>query len=312
MSFIWVQQWVPLPVIFEGPMGDLPPQSRPLALDSAAGFAREGSQIPSTSSSSLYKSPDNHTPFHSQLSSIPQTQLRPDHRSPSQYAPQEHGATPFSMGAMAGALPEYSPVDDASAHPQGSQAIPRLLSGASTSAVVYQLGQNLQIPSHVSAAPSYETSYAVGPYQQQAFGPNTQHSAYHPFTGNQSRMPGGASMQTAFQNYAQPSQYMYYPAPYGHQGHYASGYAAPGAQNQGMYERRGSMAGTSVNINSPQNVDFQHHGGTFSVTRMGPGGLQSEQGVIGSAFGGAFNRVQGVSSSFHQQSLDSARQDLAN
>ena len=283
MAFVWVQQWYALPVVFEGPMGDLPPQSRGQALDSAAtGFLREGHQGHPASSSSPYKAPDNNTPFYSQLSSIPQTQLRPDYRSPAHpSAPQEHGATPLNLSSMAGALPDYGSVDDASLHPHGSQSIPRSLSGPSTSTVVYQLGQNLQMPAHASGNlpnSSYGTGYAVGPYQQQAFG-------HPPFAANQSRM------------YPQPAQHMYYSAPYGqysyNSGFHSMGMGMPQSGPVGSNERRGSMAGASVGLTSPQNMDFQHHDGTFAGARMGPGVLQGDQAVIGSTFGAPYARVPG-------------------
>jgi hypothetical protein len=307
MSFVWVQQWVALPVIYEGPMGDLIPGSRPQALDNTAtGFARDGNQNLPPSSSSLYQSPDNTTPFHSQLSAIPHNQLRPDYRSQShssvQFPPKEHGASSLNMASMAGALPEYGPVDDGSVNPQGLQSS---LSGLSTSAVVYQPGQSMQMPMHPSntlpSHPSYGGSYATGPYQQQSFSQGPQHTAYPPFGVNQSRIPGGNSMQPAFQNYAQPSQYMYYPSPYGSQGQYNMGYAVQGAQNHAMYERRGSMAGASVGLTSSHAMDHQHHESAYTGARQGPG----DQTGIGPAFNALYPRGQGKStfSSLNQLGL---------
>jgi hypothetical protein len=272
MAFFWVQQlqWVALPVVVEGPMGDVQHQSRPQAMDSATGFARDGSQGISASSPSPYKFLDSTTPFYSQLSSIPNNQLRPDHRTsvhPSaQFAPQDHGPTSMNMTSMAGALPEFNTVDDASVPPPGPQSIPRTLPGASPSSAAYHFGQNIQLPGPGSG-------YAMAPYQQQAFGQGSQHSAYHPFAPNQPRIPGGSSMQTAFQNYAQHPQYMYYSAPYGQYQPVFSGHAG---QNQTTYERRGSMAGTAAGVISPQAMDFQR-----------------DQAVIGSAFGAPFARAQG-------------------
>jgi hypothetical protein len=80
-------------------------------------------------------------------------------------------------------------------------------------------------------------------------------------------------MQTAFQNYAQHPQYMYYSAPYGQ---YQPGFSGHAGQNQTPYERRGSMAGTAAGVISPQAMDFQR-----------------DQAVIGSAFGAPFARAQG-------------------
>jgi hypothetical protein len=308
MAFVWVQQWVALPVIYEGPMGDLPTGSRPQALDSAAtGFARDENQNLPASSLSPYKSPDNTTPFYSQLSAIPQNHLRPDFRSSThptaQYPPQDHGQTSLNMGSMSGALPDYNSVDDASVNPQSLQSVPRSLPGPSTSGVAYQLGQmpapgSGSLPNH----PPYGNAYAAGPYQQQhAFNQGSQHTAYPPFATNQPRMPGGNSIQPAFQNYMQPSQYMYYSTPYGPQGQYNPGYPAQGAQGHTMYERRGSMAGASVGIGSPHSMDFQHHDGGFAGARMGLGGLQGDQAAVGSVFSSPFARVQGkITQSMYQ------------
>jgi hypothetical protein len=293
MAFVWVQQWVPLPVIYEGqrPMGDLPPGSRPQALDNAAsGFARAGnSNLPGSS----YKVPDNSTPFHSQLSAIPQSQLRSDFRSsaPSfaQYPPQEHGASPLNMASMAGVLPEYGPTDDASTNAQGSQSVPRSLSGASTSAVVYQLGQNLQMSSGgMSNHSAYGNAYAAGPYQQQAFAPGSQHAAYPSFVQNQPRMPN-TSMQTAFQNYPGPSQYMYYSALYGHQGQYNPGYPT---QNQALYDGSQST-GASAGLTSPHNMNYRHPDGGFTGARVDQG-LQGGQGPMGLPFARAQGKTNHV------------------
>ncbi|KAH7402012.1 YT521-B-like domain-containing protein [Phaeosphaeria sp. MPI-PUGE-AT-0046c] len=290
MAFFWVQQWVALPVIYEGPpMGDLPPGSRPQASDSAAtGLARDGNPSLSSPGSSPYKYPDNGTPFYSQLNALPQHQLRPDFRSPThatpQHSSQDHGASSMNMATMAGALPEYGSIDSTTAMPQGTQSIPRSLFGASTSAVAYQLGQNLQMPAQTPVSMSghqhYNNMYATGPYQQQAFVQGAQHTAYPPFPAGQSRMPT---------NYSMPPQYMYYPTPYGHQGQYNAGYSSQTAPNQAMYDRRGSMTGTSVGLNPP-NMEFQHHDNAFTGPRVGG----AEQAAMGPGFGPQFSRMQGM------------------
>jgi hypothetical protein len=303
MAFVWVQQWVALPVIYEGPMGDAPPQSRPQALDSAAtGFARDGNQSLSASGSAPYKAAENTTPFYSQLSSIPQNQLRSDYRSSAQsstqYAPQEHGASTFNMASMTGALPEYGSTDDGSGNPQTHQSIPRSLSGASTSAVVYQLGQNLQMPAHVPgnlpSQTSYGTAFTGGQYQQPFMAPHgAQHGAYPTFAANQSRMPSGNSMQTPYQNYPQASPYMYYPAPYANPGQYSAGYLAQSAQGQGNFERNSSMTSQQVGLQGQQ-MSIQSHEGAFAGARPGPGALQSDQNAIASAFGIPIMQPQGT------------------
>jgi hypothetical protein len=282
MSFIWIQQWVPLPVIYSGAMGDLPSGSRPQAMEhTATGFARDGNQSHAASSASPYKTPDTNTPFFSQLSAIPHNQLRPDYRSPShssaQFTPKDFAASSLNMASMAGALPDYTSLDDAS------------LSGPSSSAVAYPPGQSLQMPAHppngIPGYSSYGNAYAPGPYQQQSFGPGSQHNAYPPFGTNQPR----TQMQPAFQNYVQPSQYMYYPAPYAAQGQYNLGYAAQGAQNHVMYEPRGSMAGASAGLTSSHNMDYSHHDGAFGGARMG----SAEQAAMGSTFNAPYARGQG-------------------
>ncbi|CAO2648991.1 Nn.00g099400.m01.CDS01 [Neocucurbitaria sp. VM-36] len=295
MAFVWVQQWVPLPIVYEQQMGDLPSGSRPQALENATtGFARDGN--PSTSSP--YKSPESNAPFYSQLSAISQGQLRPDFRSPThptaQYQSQEHGASPLNMGSMAGALPEYGSFEDGSAV---QQSIPRSLSGASTSAVAYQLGQNLQMQAHASnnlpAHTSYGPGFAPSSYQQN-FMPSqsSQHGAYPPFGTNQPRLASATSMQTPYQNYQQASQYMYY-APYGGQGQFVPGFATQSTQGHTMYGRRPSLTNTSIGIMT-QSADFSHIEGNFPGARVAPGNPQGEAGSFGSAYGVPFVQASGM------------------
>lgn len=295
MSFVWVQQWVPLPIVYEQQMGDLPPGLRPQALDNATtGFARDGTP----SASSPYKSTDNNAPFHSQLSAIPQGQLRPDFRSSAQYPSQEHGSSPLNMGSMAGMLPDYSSFDDASVN---SQSVPRSLPGPSTSAVAYQLGQNLQMPAHASGNlpthPTYGPGFAAHPYQQNFMPPQgSQHGVYSPYATNQPRQAGTATMQAPFPGYPQPSQYIYYPAPYGAQGQFAPGYMAQGAQGQQMYGRRASLT------NPGQGADFTHMDGGFPGVRMPPANVQGDQGSFGPAYGVPYVQGPGKSNLSDQTS----------
>ncbi|KAH5309283.1 hypothetical protein HBI11_102130 [Parastagonospora nodorum] len=279
-------------------MGDLPPTSRPQALDNAAtGFARDGNQSLPTASQ---KSPEISTPFYSQLSAIPQSQTRPDYRSSghpiAQYPPLDHGVSPLNMSSMAGALPDYGSIEDVSVNPQGSHAIPRSLSGASTSAVVYQMGQNMQMAPHASSSmpnhSSYGNGYAAGPYQQQAYAQGPQHNAYVPFGPNQARMPPN-SMQPAYQNFPGASQYMYYSAPYGHQGQYNHGYPVQGLQTQALYGRRESMTDIGAGVASPQHMNYQQVDGGFPGTRVGTIGLQGDQAGMGLPF----MRAQGMTQS---------------
>jgi hypothetical protein len=288
MAFVWVQQWVALPIIPEGHMGDPTPASQPQALDTAAtGFARDGNQSLAFSSTPPYKSQDNGAPFYSQLSAIPHSQFRPDHRSTVQlslqYPGQEHGKSPLNMSSMAGALPEYGSVDEAAANSQAQQSVPRSLSSASSAA--YHLGQNQQMGNHTSAVLSSHTPYgagfATGPYQQ-AFVPSqgSQQAAYSPYAANQSR-----SMQTTYQGYPQASQYMYYPAPYGLHGQFTHGYAAQGVQGQGMYDPRTSIPTTQI-------VDRVQENG-FAVNRMSPGVIQGDNPAMGSMITSPFVQAPG-------------------
>ena len=202
MAFVWVQQWVPLPVVYEQQqhMGDLPPGPRPHAMDNATtGLARDGNTSGSFPTS--LKSPDSSDPFYSQLSGLPHGQLRPDFRSSTHangsHQPQEHGTSPLNMGAMTGALPNYGTNDNASTNPQ---TVPRSLSGASTSAVAYQLGQNLQMTSsNMSTHASYGPGFATG-LPQQPFMPQqgSQYSAYPSFATNQPRLAGVAPMPSPY------------------------------------------------------------------------------------------------------------------
>jgi hypothetical protein len=296
MAFVWVQQWVPLPIVYEQHMGDLSSGSRPQIMDNATtGFVRDGN--PSVSYSVPLKSPDSNVPFYSQLSALPQGQLRPDFRPPTHsiahYQSQEHGASPFNMGSMTGALPDFGAGDDASLN---QQTVPRSLSGASASAVAYQLGQNLQMPAHASGNmpphPSYGPGFATGLHQQ-AFMPQqgSQYGAYPLFAANQPRLAGATSVQAPYQNYQQASQYMYYPAPYGAQGQFNAGFSAQAAHGQIMYGRRASS--TNTGMQGP-GAEFPHNDGNLSGARMATGAFQGDPASIVSPYATQFAQASGT------------------
>jgi hypothetical protein len=293
MAFVWIQQWVPLPIVYEQQhMGDVPSGSRPQAMDNATtGFARDGN-LPASFPAPL-KSPDNNAPFYSQLCALPQAQLRQDFRSPTHYQSQEHGASPLNMSSMAGALPDFGAGDDAST---SQQTVPRSLSGASTSAVAYQLGQNLQTPGHASGnMPShtpYGSGYATGPYQQ-TFVPQqgSQYGPYPPFATNQPRLAGGTLMQVPYQNYQQASQYMYYPAPYSAHGQFNSGFSTQAAQSQTTYGRRASLTNTGM---QGQSADFSHLEGSFPGARMATGSFHGDPSSVVSPYGTQFAQASGM------------------
>lgn len=278
-------------------MGDLPTGSGSQPLDiMTAGLAHDEHQGHSNPTPSNVKSPSSNTPFYSQLSSIPQGQFHPDLRSPAHptsppYPAQEQSS--LNMGAMAGALPEYAPIDAVQGNPQAPpQHGQRQLSGASTSALVYQLQQNLQIPGPASASlpthSPYGPGFGAGQYPQN-FVPaqSSQHTNYAAFPTNQQRLAGPGSMQTPYQNFAQPSQYLYYPSPYGPQAQFQQAFPGQGAQGQAMFGRRQSLPSAHAPLAGHDVGMSQQEGG-----RMAPGG-QGEPGTIGSIFGGPFMQAQG-------------------
>ena len=168
------------------------------------------------------------------------------------------------LSSVAYLMANYDPTFD---HRPNPQTVPRSLSGASTSAVAYQLGQNLQMTSsNMSTNASYGHGFATG-LPQQPFMPQqgSQYSAYPSFATNQPRLAGVAPMPSPYQSYQQASQYMYYPAPYGPQGQFNPGF---GTQNQLMYERKASLTNTGMQGHV---ADYSHVDGGFSGVRMATG-----------------------------------------
>jgi hypothetical protein len=275
MSFFWVQQWVALPVVYDGPvMGDLNSHSRLQTLEPTNGYARDGPPGFGPPSTSPYKHAPDSTPFYSQLSSLPNAQMHPDTRTSAhtsvQTLPHQPGSTSLSMSSIAGALPGYGAFEDTTA-PYGPHAIPRSNTSGSTPINGYQATQHVNVPVHSSGSMpshlSYGTTYPMGPYQQPAF-------AY----SNHSRMAPGPSMSATFQNYAQPSPYMYYSAPYGQ---YNTDFGPSTVQNPNMYERKDIMPNANGGVLNPQYLGYQGH------ARFGLGGMQGDSQV---------DRVQGKTS----------------
>ena len=283
MAFVWVQQWIALPVVLEEQMGDLPPGSVPQPLDIAtAGLAHDEYQ------SSAFRSPNSSTPFHSQLSAIPHGQGRPDIRSPGHptsphYPSQDHGASSLNMGVMAGALPDYATLDAGQGGTQSHQQSQRPLSGASTSALVYQLQQTLQMPGHASGQlptqSPYNSGFAPGQYQQNFVPTQGAHTNYAHFHPNQQRMASPNTMQQAYQNFHQPSPYVYYPSAYGGpQGQFPQGFQAQSAQAQAMYGRRPSLSNGQL-PGMGQGLDMSQHDGAYLPGNRLPG--SGEPGPVG-------------------------------
>lgn len=292
MSFFWVQQWVALPVIYEPPMGELPPSSRPQALDHAtAGLMRDGV---TPISSTPYKVSDSNAPFYSQLSTVHQTQLRPEPRAPAQpnthYHHQEHTATALNMGAMAAALPGHASTVDLSPN-QTLQTLPHAHLGAPTSPAVYQHGANLTMTGHAPSIspshPSYGSGFPPNPYQQ-TFAPplGSQHNNYPSFGTNTSRPAGPTPIHNPYQAYTHASQYMYFPPSYASQGQLIAGYAAQGAQAQGLLGGRASLTTTSLSGQGPM-MDYSSNERSFAGVRVGPDNHQIEPNMMGTIYGGA-------------------------
>ncbi|KAH9860487.1 hypothetical protein J1614_011818 [Plenodomus biglobosus] len=293
MSFFWVQQWVALPVVYEQPMGDLPPSSRSHAMDNAvSGFSHEGNTAASTSAQ--FKSTDDNAPFPS----------RPDHRSSTYlgtpYQFPEQAASPMNMGAMAGALPDYVMPDE---NPLNTNlpSTSRSLSGASPSAVGYPLGQNVQMSMHANAPVpthmAYGAGFPAGSYQQN-FTPSqgAQNSNYASFGINAPRLGGPVSVQSPYQNYPPTSQYMYYPAPYGSHSQFSPSFGSQGAQAQAqaLYGRRGSFTNATGGGHTGETMNYGHNDGIYSGMRTGaPGNYQSNQAAMSQSYGASHTQVPG-------------------
>lgn len=268
-------------------MGDLAPEGRPQSLDN-----RSTTNLTSDDQQNQnYKAMSTSAPFQSQLNSIPQPQGRPDLRSPAHptnphYHAQEHGASSLNMASMAAALPEYSPVEPVQGGAHMHSQSQRPLSGASTSALVYQLQQNMQIPNHAPGSMQTHTSYGHGydPRQyQHGYMPAqaAQHANYNPYASNQQRLVTPSSMQAQYSNMPQAAPYMYYPPPYGSPGQFSQGYSAPGAPTQMMYGRQPNLNNPPMHMGG-QNLDMSQHDGALATgSRIVHGGMQVEPGSMG-------------------------------
>lgn len=246
MAYVWVQQWVALPVIAEEQMGDTSGQSGFPPFEGArAGLAQDGSHslsklLPTDTVNPTLVDPrpsGSNVAFHAQYSTIPQSQQRFDNaRLPIQQGsgPQNHSFTheptgSFNMSAMARALPDYS-------SPTSNQSLPhqqalRGLSGASTPALVYQLQQISQFPGQAASYAaqggfnaSYTQSQYSAPYVQ---GQGVQLTAYNSFNPNATRSAGPNPSQQSYPSFPlQASPYYYMPPPYATQGQPSQSFSA--------------------------------------------------------------------------------------
>ncbi len=229
-------------------------------------------------------------PFYSQYSSIPPPQQRMDVLRPSgQQAPdaygtvqgQDHALAPFSMDAMAGALPDYTAgaMNPAMAQPSQHHA-QQGLSGASTSALVYQLQQNLQYPVP-PAAYGAQAPYGPGMVQSQhqaAFGPGqpVPMSAYT-MNPNQRRSAGPSPTQQQYPSFVQQSQqFYYYPPSYGSQIQPALAFQTHPDQQGVMGARR-----SSVPFSQAQMPIIGREGGIGASTFHAPARVMSGSTLVG-------------------------------
>jgi hypothetical protein len=247
MAYVWVQQWVALPVIVEEQqMGDgqpdagIGPTSRLSAEDeshlSATQF-QQGSQIQP-------RTPGTNAPFHTQFTSLQSFPQRvepsrlPSHQGFGSMNPQpgqQQQTSPFNMNAIAGALPDYGSGASNPAFQSAQQQQPqRRLSGASTPAVVYQLQQSLQ---YSQGAPGLTNPNTFGNFPQSQYGATfgqpsgNQQQSFGAYGSAQQRLPG---MQQPLPSYPQISPQHYYMA----QGQQLSNYPGQGAPFPGSYGAR--------------------------------------------------------------------------
>ncbi|OCK82469.1 hypothetical protein K432DRAFT_349016 [Lepidopterella palustris CBS 459.81] len=240
------------------------------------------------------RSPSNNAPFYSQFSSLPQPQphlgiLRaPTQQSNASYGispGQDHPLPQFNMGAMAGALPEYSSTAQGHGNPQAHHLGQRSLSVGLASAVVYQQPQISQSPGNSSTMYPGQLPYSPG-FGQGQYPPtyiNTQgahHSAYQQYNPNQQRSAGLSPLQPSYPNFQQhPSQFVYYPSSYGAQGQFAPSFPAQTPQQGASYNRRASLPSFQMPLVA-QNVDPTIPSGSYpSANRHIPSGFSGDHGV---------------------------------
>ena len=294
MAIFWVQQWIALPIIVEEPMGDTGDAGCFLQDQ----FRQEHFGDPTPSFSTGYPDPSQpssgskagevpqagNPPFLSQYSSIPPAQQMPqDPRSGNQ-----HGTRSFNynlnhdpslnMASMVEALPEYSTNSSHQGMQQRhSQVGQPALSGASTSALVYQLQQISQYPGQTG--PAYpnqlgiNTAYQASPYQnmysQRSAGPSPTQQSYPPIS-------------------PQNQQYFYYPNQYGQTTASPQFMGHPGQMNS-PYDRSFGAAQVPT-------VGQQHSYMLQQQARVTPAGgigsLGSQFGAAGSSGMYASNQMQ--------------------
>jgi hypothetical protein len=278
MAVFWVQQWVALPIIVEGHMGDVPH-------DLGSSPPRHGSQepkqddpqflgqAPSVPSGSLpvtSRSPGAGAPFYSQYSNLPGQPQRVASSSSLQLGNRYGGGAGqnqiphgFNMSAMAGALPDYGMHTMNNMQTQAQQPSTQTMSGASTPAVVYQIQQNLQYPPQGSATymnPAQYGGYVPSQFPGYHQPHNPQSATYAQYGPGQHRMGADPQQFAPYPQVAQ--QYYYYPGAVGGHGQQPSGFSMQTATYPAPYSVRPGSGGSH---------NFGAQGGS-----LGPGPISTD------------------------------------
>lgn len=310
MAYVWVQQWFALPVVVEDPMGDASNESGPPPSEPVGTVVHHGGTAPAHPNASSPAYADSHPPVsaNSFQSHYPSHSLEVQRPSQQQqqhpvYAynmptGQAPASSAFNMGTMNAALPDYTSTMPA---PHPSQ---RGISGASTSAVVYQLQQISQYPQAAmgyASQPNYGTGYAASQFSP----------SYPTFASGQQRAMAPAQIPHSFVHYPQAQQYMYYPGPYAGQ---PSMNQPPVAYGAGADARRGSVPTAQV----PAGVAIGNPVPATGFVPMQAGAMPKATGgefvsglVLGqSSLGSAFTRPANVFSDVSKAQSDSGHNSL--
>lgn len=241
MAFIWVQQWVALPIIAEGPMGDTtsnPPNQTPehdVYLHDDKSRAPAGSGVPDVS------------PYH-QFSGAAQ-QLRQDasrHQANlGSYPVQSHQpqSNSFNLGSMASALPDFAATQQAQRVQGGAQSSVRGL--------------------HYSSASPYGGNFASGQF------PGTSiDTSLDGLTGQQPQRHGNlGTAPSPYSPYGQQLPQYYYPNTQFNPSGQHSFFTGAG-QNVPAYDRR-TTAGALQNIQPNYAGNYQNQGLGRTIQGLG-------------------------------------------
>jgi hypothetical protein len=307
MAFVWMQQWIALPIIVEEQMGDIPtdtgfqplePSRTDTSQDEIRTLAKVAPGGANNPSPSELRSPSNNAPFYSQLSSIPQPQPRlAIPRASNQQGNtfydvspgQELSTSSFNTGAVIGALSDYPSVVSGESIPQAHKQGSGALSGASTSALIYQPQQIFHFRRHSPS--SYQGQSPYSPTSGQGQYPtnfvtsqSAQQTAYQQFNPNQRRSASPSPLQPLYPSFQQqPSQYLYYTSPYSPQVQFTQNFPAQVPQQPTPYNRRSSLPSAQVPVIAQSTEPTTLSRSYPSANRLASGGFSSDYGCM-SAF----------------------------